>query len=116
MPTKPKPSSRILEAVHESARDLHNAGFIDMRSMQRYDALCLAAIPAYSSASIRALRDRHKLSHKLFNLTDRGHAEVVRIVIEMPPPAAPKPREARRTKVVPLIQHKHPRGGVQDFQ
>ena len=66
MPNQPKPSSRILEAVHETARDLHSAGFIDMRSMRRYDALCLDAIPAYSSASIRALRARHKLSQAVF--------------------------------------------------
>ena len=66
MPTQPKPSSRILEAVHETARDLHSAGFIDMRSMRRYDELCLDAIPAYSSDSIRALRDRHKLSQAVF--------------------------------------------------
>jgi putative transcriptional regulator len=30
--------------------------------MQRYDALCLEPIPTYSSAKIRALRARHKLS------------------------------------------------------
>ena len=35
-------------------------------SMHRYDALCLDAIPAYSSASIRALRARHKLSQAVF--------------------------------------------------
>jgi putative transcriptional regulator len=33
-----------------------------MRTMQRYDALCLEPIPTYSSAKIRALRARHKLS------------------------------------------------------
>ena len=33
-----------------------------MRTMQRYDALCLEPIPSYSSAKIRALRARHKLS------------------------------------------------------
>lgn len=62
MTTKAKPGSRILDAVHETARDLHAAGFIDMRTMQRYDALCLEPIPTYSSAKIRALRARHKLS------------------------------------------------------
>ena len=62
MTTRPKAGSRILDAVHETARDLHTAGFIDMRTMQHYDALCLEPIPAYSSAMIRALRARHKLS------------------------------------------------------
>lgn len=62
MTTKAKAGSRILDSVHETARDLHAAGFIDMRTMQRYDALCLEPIPTYSSAKIRALRARHKLS------------------------------------------------------
>lgn len=60
MTTKTK--SRILEAVHETARDLHAASFIDQRSMRRYDALCLEPVPEYSGARIRALRKRHKLS------------------------------------------------------
>ena len=59
---KPKATSRILEAAHETATDLRSAGFIDARRMRHYDALCLDAIPAYSSEGIRALRDRHKLS------------------------------------------------------
>jgi putative transcriptional regulator len=62
MTAKVKGRSKILAAVHETARDLHAAGFIDMRSMKKYDALCLAPVPAYSSAKIRALRARHKLS------------------------------------------------------
>jgi putative transcriptional regulator len=66
MITKTRETSRILEAVHETALDLHDAGFIDMRSMRRYDALCLDAIPDYSSENIRALRERHKLSQAVF--------------------------------------------------
>jgi putative transcriptional regulator len=62
MTIKAKAGSRILDAVHETAREFHAAGFIDMRTMQRYDALCLEPIPTYSSAKIRALRARHKLS------------------------------------------------------
>lgn len=66
MTTKAKDASKILSAVHETARDLHRAGFIDKRSMLRYDALCLAPVPSYSSAKIRALRTRHKLSQAVF--------------------------------------------------
>ncbi len=62
MATKTKSTSRILDAVHETARDLRAAGFIDLRRMREYDALCLAPVPAYSGKKIRALRDRHKLS------------------------------------------------------
>lgn len=38
-----KRNHRILEAVHETARDLHRLGFIDKRKMREYDALCRAA-------------------------------------------------------------------------
>jgi putative transcriptional regulator len=62
MTAKGKATSRILEAVHDTARDLHTAGFIDKRRMRKYGALCLAPVPAYSSKKIRALRDRYKLS------------------------------------------------------
>ena len=67
--TKPEPAvkrrvstSPILDAVHETARDVHSAGFIDKRRMRDYDALCLTPVPDYSSEHIRALRDRLKLS------------------------------------------------------
>jgi len=54
--------SRVLEFVHEAARDLHEAGFIDKRRMRHFDALCLQPIAPYSSDRIRALRARHRLS------------------------------------------------------
>ena len=62
MSTKPKAKSQILEAVHETAADLHRLGFIDKRKMNKLDALCLAPIPNYDSGQIRALRDRLQLS------------------------------------------------------
>ncbi len=66
MTTRTKATSRILETAHETAQDLHNAGFINMRSMRRYDALCLEPVPEYSSKNTRALRERYKLSQTVF--------------------------------------------------
>src|SRR5690554_5633718 len=54
--------SSILAAVHETAGDLHRHGFISKRTMNQYDVLCLDPIPAYSSADIRAMREKLKLS------------------------------------------------------
>ena len=62
MKTKTQAKSRILEAVHGTAADLHSAGFISKRRMREYDALCLAPIPRYSRKKIRALRQRHRIS------------------------------------------------------
>jgi putative transcriptional regulator len=62
MSTKAKAKSSIFEAVHETALDLQNLGFIDKRKMRKFDLLCIDQIPDYDSAKIRALRDRFKLS------------------------------------------------------
>jgi putative transcriptional regulator len=59
---KPTPGNRILDAVHETALELHAAGFIDKRRMRKYEALCLDPLPQYSSDRIRKLRDRHRVS------------------------------------------------------
>jgi len=62
--TEPKAAkgSRILDAVHETVLDLHAAGFIDKRRMLKYEALCLDPVPEYSSARIRELRGRYRVS------------------------------------------------------
>lgn len=62
MSTKTKNASRILDTVHETAKDLHEAGFVSKRRMKEYDALCLVPVPDYSSESIRALRERYRIS------------------------------------------------------
>ena len=62
MTTKTKARSRIFEAVHDTASDLHRLGFIDKRKMRQFDALCLDPVPEYDSEQIRALRDHLQLS------------------------------------------------------
>ena len=65
MTKKTKTKNLILEAVHETASDLHRLGFIDKRKMRKFDALCLDPIPAYDSEKIRALRDHLQLSQSV---------------------------------------------------
>ena len=55
--TKTGAKSRILEAVHEMASDLHRLGFFDKRKMRKFDALCLGPVPEYDCQEIRALPD-----------------------------------------------------------
>lgn len=62
MTTQRKAESRIFDAVHETASDLHRLGFIDKRRMQKFNMLCLAPIPSYDSAQIRAIRESFELS------------------------------------------------------
>lgn len=63
--TKRKSKSPILEAVHETAADLHRLGFIDKRKMQAYDTLCLSPVPEYDAARIRELRESLRLSQSV---------------------------------------------------
>ena len=54
--------SRILEAVHESAKGLHKIGLIDKRKMEQFDLLCLKEVPDYSPNKIKLLRKRYHIS------------------------------------------------------
>ena len=65
MTTQPKAKSPILEAVHETAGDLHRLGFIDKRKMRKFDLLCQGPIAPYDSEQIRALRERLQLSQSV---------------------------------------------------
>lgn len=62
MTTTAKTKNRILEAVHETAGDLHRLGFIDKRKMRKYDVLCLEPVRDYDAGKIKALRERLHLS------------------------------------------------------
>jgi putative transcriptional regulator len=57
-----KNNSKVLDAVHETARDLHKLGFIDKRSMESYDALCVPPVPEYTAEQIKSLRERYHIS------------------------------------------------------
>ena len=78
MATKAHVQSPLLQAVHETATDLHRLGFIDQRKMRKYDALCLAPIPAYDSEKIRALRERYQLSQTVLASLLNTSASAVR--------------------------------------
>ena len=78
MATKTNAKSRILDAVHETALDLHAHGFIDKRKMDKLEALCLEPIPAYDSARICALRKRLRISQGVLASVLNTSASTVR--------------------------------------
>ena len=78
MNTKTQRKSRVLETVHESATDLHSAGFINKRRMREYDALCLEPIPRYSRNKIRTLRKRHHISQAVLAIVLNTSLSTVR--------------------------------------
>jgi putative transcriptional regulator len=62
----PRYRSKILAAVHETAADLRRTGGIDVKTMRKFDALCLTPIQKMTPKKIRALRTREKTSQTVF--------------------------------------------------
>ena len=56
----------ILDAVHESAEELHNAGVMNATTLWEFDALCLPAVKEYSAVQIREIRARVQVSQGVF--------------------------------------------------
>ncbi len=44
MTVKHKKTSRLLEAIHETANDFHDSGAFNQEQIQKYDALCLSPV------------------------------------------------------------------------
>lgn len=58
--------SPILEAVHETAADLHQAGVIDQVTMREFDRLCLQPVEPLEPEQIKQLRERSRVSQAVF--------------------------------------------------
>lgn len=56
----------LLEAIHETARDLYRLGLMEGTKLREFDALCLPPAPSFDAARVRALRERHHLSQTVF--------------------------------------------------
>ena len=61
-----KTKSSILEAVHETAVDLHEAGAIDQVTMREYDRLCLQPVEPMEPEQIKDIRERSRVSQAVF--------------------------------------------------
>ena len=56
----------ILEAVHDTAAGLHDAGLMDTTTMREFDALCLPPVKEYSATQIKRIREKVKASQAVF--------------------------------------------------
>jgi putative transcriptional regulator len=56
----------ILDVVHETALDLHEAGVMGDVTLKEFDALCLPPVKNYSSAQIKRIRQRTNASQGVF--------------------------------------------------
>lgn len=70
-------TSPILAAVHESAKDLHDAGAMNALTMRRFDALCLPPVRHYTSQEVQRIREKANVSQAVFaNVLNVGKATV----------------------------------------
>ena len=58
--------SKILDAVIETANDLHNAGVMDDMTMREFDALKLPPVKQYTARQIQGIRKKNKVSQPVF--------------------------------------------------
>ncbi|WP_257252749.1 MULTISPECIES: DNA-binding transcriptional regulator [unclassified Endozoicomonas] len=56
----------ILDAVHDGAKDLHEAGLMDDTTLREFDALCLPPVKQYSAEQIKGIRTKVKASQAVF--------------------------------------------------
>jgi putative transcriptional regulator len=61
-----KKRSKILDAVHETARGLHAADAIDQVTMREFDQLCLKPVPPLRPAEIKRIRESANVSQAVF--------------------------------------------------
>ena len=59
-------TDKLLKAMHETAKGLHEAGTLDTMTMREFDALCLPPVKTYTPMQIKRLRTRYKASQAVF--------------------------------------------------
>lgn len=56
----------ILEVVHDSAKDLYEAGTMKETTLREFDALCLPPVKELTAAQIKRIRMKNKASQAVF--------------------------------------------------
>ncbi|MGH6873305.1 MAG: helix-turn-helix domain-containing protein [Rhizomicrobium sp.] len=58
--------SKMLETLHETMQDFHDAGLMDDRTMAEFDVACLTPVKPLSPRQIKAIRTRERASQAVF--------------------------------------------------
>lgn len=59
-------ADKLLDVIHETAKDLYDAGTMDTQTMREFDALCLPPVKKYTPNQIRRIRRDNKASQAVF--------------------------------------------------
>lgn len=61
-----KKNKSLLEAAHETVKNLHDIGLVDKVTMHKFDAMCFPVVKKLSPNEIKKIRLREKLSQPVF--------------------------------------------------
>jgi putative transcriptional regulator len=61
-----KTKSAILDAVHDTAKGLHQAGVMDQITLREFDRLCLPPIAPLAPEHIKRIREVSRVSQAVF--------------------------------------------------
>jgi len=56
----------ILDTIHESTKDLHEAGVMNDVTLREFDALCLPPVKTYTPEQIKRIRQKTQASQAVF--------------------------------------------------
>ncbi len=56
----------ILDVVHETALDLHEAGAMKLKTLREIESLCLPSVKQYSANQIKLIRLKNEVSQSVF--------------------------------------------------
>ena len=56
----------LIEVLHETAKDFHEAGVMSDQTMREFDALCLPSVKQYTPVQIKRIRKKNKASQTVF--------------------------------------------------
>lgn len=59
-------TSRLLQTLHDTARDFTDIGLIGPQTMREFDAMCLPPVKDLTAAEIKSLRLRCQASQAVF--------------------------------------------------
>lgn len=59
-------TDKLLDVIHETAKDLRGTGVMETQTMREFDVLCLPPVKKHSSSQIRRIRIRNKASQAVF--------------------------------------------------
>lgn len=68
----------MLNVIHDTAKDLRDAGVMDMQTMREFDVLCLPTVEALDAQKIKLIRERACVSQAVFAAYLNTSASTVR--------------------------------------